>query len=252
MSRHQHAGNARTAVLAADIDDVATSLAGDALTGWSDGTVGKFYAVLGRGTPTMEKIEATNRSGDNLTGITRGVDGTTAVAHAAGTTLEHCITAAEFDAMDAHKEAGSGAHGYPAIDQLATLSGAQTLEDKTLHDTTFTGTTTGLPTPSKKLDLVAETATVTIADTTYANKVIKMTQTTAANVVLPSNSTAAYAVGDWIAVLVLGSTGVVAFTAGSGATVVGAGGLKARARYSQITAVKIDTDTWLVVGDAVV
>jgi hypothetical protein len=49
-----------------------------------------------------EKIRVTSRSGLNLTIEARGVDGTSAQAHAAGTRIEHCSTAIDFDESNRH------------------------------------------------------------------------------------------------------------------------------------------------------
>jgi hypothetical protein len=51
-------------------------------------------------TVNEEVVEVTNRSGTTLT-VTRGVDGTTAVAHSNGATIRHGVSARDFDEPNA-------------------------------------------------------------------------------------------------------------------------------------------------------
>jgi len=65
-----------------------------------------FTIVLGRGTVTEEKVFVTSRTATVLSGCTRGYDDTTQAAHAADTTVDHCVTAKWFQAMDDFLNAG--------------------------------------------------------------------------------------------------------------------------------------------------
>jgi len=55
--------------------------------------------------------------------------------------------------------------------------------------------------------------------------------------------------GDRIDILRKNSTGEVILTAGAGVTINGAPGLKLRAQWSGATLVKLETNTWVVLGD---
>lgn len=138
MTRFEHKGNARKAVFAAGISASDLTHTGDDLSGWPDGSIGPFWGVANKGTPSEEKILYATRTVNTLTvfsdagGNGRGRDDTAAQSHDAGATLEHVWTATEADQANSHVNEGDGAHGYPPKATLVTLSGAQTLHDKTL------------------------------------------------------------------------------------------------------------------------
>ena len=96
-ARIEHAGGAVATTLSSGIGSGDSSLALVASTGWPTGGTGPFYIVVDPGTSAEEKILATARSSLSLTGLTRGVDGTSAAAHAAGATIQHIFTATEAD-----------------------------------------------------------------------------------------------------------------------------------------------------------
>lgn len=96
-SRLEHAGGSVITTLASGIGSGDTTLSLTLSTGWPTGAVGPFYVVVDPGLSTEEKILATARSSSVLSGLTRGVDGTSAAAHSAGATIEHVFVAAEAD-----------------------------------------------------------------------------------------------------------------------------------------------------------
>lgn len=89
--RKEFLGGAPARTLASSITNVATSLTLSSGTSWPTGTPAKFVAVIDRGTANEEKVLITTRSGTSCTGVQRGYDGTTASAHNAGATIEHCV-----------------------------------------------------------------------------------------------------------------------------------------------------------------
>lgn len=89
--RKEFLGGAPARTLASSITNVATSLTLSSGTSWPTGTPAKFVAVIDRGTANEEKVLITARSGTSCTGVQRGYDGTTASAHNAGATIEHCV-----------------------------------------------------------------------------------------------------------------------------------------------------------------
>ena len=90
--------------------------------------------------------------------------------------------------------------------------------------------------------------------TTYApvladqGKLVTCSNAGAITVTLPSNATQAFPVGTQVDFVVLGA-GMVTFVAGSSATVNGTPSLVTRAQYSAVTAIKVSTNGWVVVGD---
>ena len=128
--RYEHSDTAVPATLTAAMTNVDVAATGDLLTGWPTGAVGKFFVVIARGTSTEEQILVTTRSGNSLTGITRGQNGTSASAHSIGDTIEHVYTAAEADADSAHRSAATSVHGLDGAVVGTTM--VQTLTNKTI------------------------------------------------------------------------------------------------------------------------
>lgn len=148
--KYGHKGNAKNTTLAGGINATDLTITGTDLTGWPDGTTGTFWAAIDRGLLTEEKILCSGRIGNVLQVWTdvgvdgRGKDDTVAQSHSVNATLEHVWTATEAEETSTHLASTSGAHGYPAISEVVTLTGTQTLENKTLNNANFTGTVTGI------------------------------------------------------------------------------------------------------------
>jgi hypothetical protein len=96
-TRIEHAGGAPDTTLASGISNVDTSLSLTSGTAWPTGGTGPFYLVVDPGTAAEEKILATARATNSLTGLTRGVDGTSASAHSSGAVCKHILSAVEAD-----------------------------------------------------------------------------------------------------------------------------------------------------------
>ena len=99
--RKEFLGGAPARTLASSITNVATSLTLSSGTSWPTGTPAKFVAVIDRGTANEEKVLITTRSGTSCTGVLRGYDGTSAVAHSSGATIEHCLDAYTLEQLSA-------------------------------------------------------------------------------------------------------------------------------------------------------
>ena len=97
MSRRYFSSVAVATTITGNINSSATSVAVNSLTGYPVAT--PWTAVLDPDTASEEIVEVTNVSGTTLT-ITRGVDGSTAVAHSAGAVLRHGVTARDFDELN--------------------------------------------------------------------------------------------------------------------------------------------------------
>lgn len=138
VERIEHSGTAAASALAGDITSGGLTIACVNLTGWPTGSIGKFYATIGRGTPTEETVLCTTRSANTLTvdPAGRGADGSAASAHSAGATIEHTWTAAEADEASAHLVTTSGAHGV--VGALVGTTDTQTLSNKTIDGTANT------------------------------------------------------------------------------------------------------------------
>lgn len=98
FDRLEHSGNALKATLASSLGSGDTSLTLVDATGWPTGGVGPFFLEIDANTASAEKILATFRSGNVISGLVRGADGTTAVAHEpTDEAVTHVFSALEAD-----------------------------------------------------------------------------------------------------------------------------------------------------------
>jgi hypothetical protein len=139
---------------------------------------------------------------------------------------------------------GGGTSGTVTVSidsTVATLTGTQTLTNKTLTD------------PKINLAFDAETASYT-AVLANNNQVVTMDNASANTFSIPTNASVAFPIGTQINVLQIGAgqTTIQAVTSGT-TTIQSTGGTaaapKLRVRYSAATCVKAGTDLWYVFGD---
>jgi len=95
VTRRQYKGAAASTTITAALTNVATTATLTANTGWPSTASVPFNVVIDPGTSSEEKCSVTI-SGLTLT-LTRGVDDTTAVAHASGATIYPVFSADEAD-----------------------------------------------------------------------------------------------------------------------------------------------------------
>jgi len=91
----------------------------------------------------------------------------------------------------------------------------------------------------------ASSYTLALSD---ATNMVEMTGSSANTVTIPTNASVAFPVGTAIDIFQRG-TGQTTIAAAAGVTVLYTPGLKLRAQYSAATAIKRDTNTWIVSGD---
>jgi hypothetical protein len=93
-----------------------------------------YTLCLDYDTGLRELVEVTNAAGTTLT-VTRGVDGTSAVAHSAGSVVRHVSSARDYADSRTHENSEMGVHGV-AGDVVGTTD-TQTLTNKTLSGATI-------------------------------------------------------------------------------------------------------------------
>ena len=98
--RREFSGVAVATTLSGSVNSGDTTIIVADATGWPSGS-DDFFLVIDRGTASEEKCRATGRTGTSIT-VTRGADGTTAVAHDTGAAVEHCLAALDLDEANAH------------------------------------------------------------------------------------------------------------------------------------------------------
>lgn len=138
---------------------------------------------------------------------------------------------------------GGGASGAVTLSidsTVATLTGSQTLTNKTLTA------------PQINLTFNAQTGTTYTFALTDNGQMVTANNASAQTYTIPPNSSVAFPDGTQINVIQIGA-GQVTFAQGAGVTIVSTGASaaapKLRAQYSSATLVKRSGDLWYVLGD---
>lgn len=105
MARRYYSSTAVATTLSASASNSDTSVTVTALSGFPVST--PWTAIIDPDTASEEVVEVTNVAGTTLT-ITRGVDGTSGVAHSAGAVFRHGVSGRDFDEANAHVNTTSG------------------------------------------------------------------------------------------------------------------------------------------------
>jgi hypothetical protein len=94
MARRYYSSTAARTTLSAGIDASQTTVGVVAVSGWPASY--PYTLIIDQDTVNEEIVEVTARSGTTLT-VTRAVDGTTGKSHDAGATVNHGVSARDFD-----------------------------------------------------------------------------------------------------------------------------------------------------------
>ena len=94
MARRFYSSIAVRTTLSSGIDDTVTSITVAAVTGFPASY--PYTLILDEDTASQEVVEVTAGAGTTLT-ITRGVDGSVAVAHSSGAAVNHGVSARDYD-----------------------------------------------------------------------------------------------------------------------------------------------------------
>ena len=129
---------ARRTTLTSDVDGATTSLQVAAATGWP--SLYPYTLIVDQDTVAEEIVTVTNRSGTSLT-VIRGVDGTSGVAHTAGASVEHGVSARDFEESRQHEDNTENVHGTALGSAVVGTTDAQTLTNKTLTSPAISGAT---------------------------------------------------------------------------------------------------------------
>jgi hypothetical protein len=134
----------------------------------------------------------------------------------------------------------------------ADLSTAQTLTNKTLTSPTLTSPT--INDPKLNLSLNAQTGTTYTFALTDNGKLVTASNASAQTYSIPTNATTAFPIGTQINLIQIGAGQVTVSAATPGTTSVLSNaatpaGPKCRNQYAALTAIKVATDAWYVIGD---
>jgi hypothetical protein len=284
--RQYQAGKVTT--LTNPMTDTANSFTITDATNWPDGSTGNFWVTVDPNTASEERILCSSRSSTTVTVASsgRGKDGTIAIAHANSAVVWPSWSAQDADEANAHVSATGSTgsvtvHGLAVGSNVVGTTDTQTLTNKTLSGGTVTGATISSSTfsggtvtgatvsgatvtgstidynsntitnlPGVTLDLVLNnvTGTAYTLALTDSNKLITLDNAATGAVTIPTNTSVAFPTGSQVHMVQKG-TGPFSVTGASGVTVNGTPGLNFRAQWSAATAVKIATDTWILLGD---
>lgn len=139
--REEILGGVRQATGAALLSAGATSLTvgSGQLATWMFTTGNRFAVIINQGSSDEEHVYATGVSGDTLTGLIRGQDGTTDQAHAAGFTVTHGLFAKHIDLANELLSLPTGANQVLVSTAADTWAAASTLAGLTLTAPTIAG-----------------------------------------------------------------------------------------------------------------
>lgn len=152
MTTRKYSSTAVATTLTNGITSGATSIVVSAVTGWP-GTY-PYTIIIDENTSSEEVATVTSASGTTLT-VTRGEDGTSAVAHDAAAAVRHGVSARDFSETATHIDATSGVHG--ATGTIVGTTDTQVLTNKTLTQPTLTLKQSSGPTPTGEGDIQWDT-----------------------------------------------------------------------------------------------
>lgn len=99
-----------------------------------------YTLILEKDSANEEIVTVTSLVGSNFQ-ITRGVDGTSARTHSAGTAVEHGVSALDFTDFRSHQAAAANVHDIGSSASVVGTDTSQTLTNKTLTSPTINAAT---------------------------------------------------------------------------------------------------------------
>jgi len=97
--------------------------------------------------------------------------------------------------------------------------------------------------------VISQSSTAYTPTLSNENALVQCTNASPTTVSLPPNASVAFVIGAEVHFLQSTAGGQITFATVGGSTVVGTPSLKTRAQYSVVTAKKINTNDWLLIGD---
>jgi len=148
MTTRKYSSRAQQTTLSSAITSTDTTMvvgSGSNLMGGKTPSASQTYTVvIDPDTALEEIVDVSNYASGNTLTITRGIDGSTGVAHSAGAVIRHMVVGRDLQEANDHIENVTTAHGL-TVANVVTLAGSQTLTGKTLTSPTLTTPALGTP-----------------------------------------------------------------------------------------------------------
>jgi hypothetical protein len=260
----------RPTTLASAISSSDSSFTITSFVNWPDGADYDFWVTIDGGTAQEERLLCSARTDGAVTvaGSGRGVDGTTASAHAQGAVVWPSWSATDADEANAHIFDPAGAHSYTSsIAELNILDGATltTSELNILDGVTAStaelnyvdGVTSNIQTQLDARTLLTPATNVQTGNYTLVladnGKYIEMNSSSPNNLTVPPTLTPDFPVGTQITIIQTG-TGTTTITPGSGVTVnfyslTASPNRTIKAQWAAATLIKRATNSWILIGN---
>ena len=289
VTRRQYKGAAASTTITAGINPADTTCSLAAVIGWPATASVPFYVVIEPGTSAEEKCSATisgstltlTRGADDTSAASHGAGATIYPVFSADEADEANLftstmtTRGDLLTMGSGPTVGRvalGTSGYAvtsdgtdvvwgqiAAGGLATdaVTTVKILDANVTADKLATDSVTQVKIADRavgsaeltNLTLNAQTGTTYTLVLTDAQKLVTLSNAASITATIPPNSSVAFTIGDQVNLMQLGA-GQVTVAAGAGVTVSSQGTkLKLNGQYATATAVKVATDSWVLIGN---
>jgi hypothetical protein len=144
MTTRKYSSRSQQTTLSAALTSSGTSatvVSGTSLLGGVTISAGQTFTVVIDPDTALEEIVDVTAVATNTLTITRGIDGSSGVAHSAGAVVRHMAIGRDYREANEHIEDSTGIHGIASTSSVVGTEDTQTLTNKTLTSPTITSPT---------------------------------------------------------------------------------------------------------------